>query len=153
MALRIASATLVFALVSTFAHAQQRLIVGVTDLGRAERELPPQARVRFRIGISRALAVIGDAERLRRLPFVRYVEPDPIDAVHIAQAAETLEYGVNKIDAEVAWGGSQGATTVIPGQGGAGARVAVLDTGIDCAHEDLAGGCVFGPNFASAGAP
>ena len=152
MAFRIASATFVLALVSTFASAQQRLIVGVTDVGRAERELPAQAQVRFKIGISRAFAVTGDAERLRRLPFVRYVEPDPIDAAHITQA-ETLEYGVNNIDAEVVWGDSQGATTVITGQGGAGINVAVLDTGIDCAHEDLAGGCEHGPNFASAGGP
>ena len=151
MAFRIASATVVFALVSTFAYAQaeqQRLIVGVTDMGRAERELPAQAQVRLKIGISRAFAVTGDPERLRRLPFVRYVEPDPVDAVHIVQA-ETLEYGVNKIDAEVLWGGSQGATTVIPGQGGFGAKVAILDTGIDCNHEDLAGACGPGANFVS----
>ena len=146
MALRIASATVVLVLVSSFAFAQERLIVGVTDLGRAERELPAVAQVRFVIGISRAVAVIGDAERLRQLPFVRYVERDPVDAAHIV--AETLEYGVNNIDAEVVWGGSQGATTVIPGQGGAGARVAVLDTGIDCGHEDLSAGCIYGANFA-----
>jgi subtilisin len=153
MAFRIAFATFVFALVSTFALAQspqQRLIVGVTDVGRAERELPAQAKVHLKIGISRAFAVTGDPERLRRLPFVRYVEPDPVDAVHIAQA-ETVEYGVNNIDAEVVWGGSQGATTVIAGQGGAGVNVAVLDTGVDCSHPDLAGGCLNGPNYASAG--
>src|SRR5688572_4211525 len=145
MSFRIASAALVLALASTVAYAQERLIVGVTDVGRDERELPAQAQVRFKIGISRAFAVTGDAERLRRLPFVRYVEPDPIDAVHIA--ADTLEYGVNKINAEVVWGGAEGATTVLPGQGGAGARVAVLDTGIDCGHEDLAGGCINGEDF------
>ena len=89
MALRIASATFVLVLVSTFAHAQQRLIVGVTDVGRAERELPAQAQVRVKLGLSRAFAVTGDPERLRRLPFVRYVEPDPVDAVHIAD--ETLD--------------------------------------------------------------
>jgi subtilisin len=151
MAFRIASATFVFALVSTFAFAQpqrQRLIVGVTDVGRAERELPAQAQVHFKIRIGRAFAVIGDPERLRRLPFVRYVEPDPIDAAHVMQATETLEYGVNNIDAEVVWGGSQGATTVIPGQGG-GVNVAVLDTGVDCGHEDLVGGCSLGANFTS----
>lgn len=148
MALRIASAILVLTLVSSVAHAQERLIVGVTDLSRAERELPAQAQVRFVIPVSRAVAVVGDAERLRRLPFVRYVEPDPVDAVHIA--ADTLGYGVNNIDAEVVWGGQQGATSVISGQGGAGARVAVLDTGIDCGHEDLAGGCVYGANFTGA---
>jgi subtilisin len=150
MAFRIAPVTFALALVSTFAYAQpqqQRLIVGVTDVGRAERELPAQAQVHLKIGISRAFAVTGDPERLRRLPYVRYVEPDPVDAVHIVQTTETLEYGVNNIDAEVVWGGSQGATTVVPGHGGAGARVMVLDTGIDCGHEDLAGGCVYGANF------
>jgi subtilisin family serine protease len=148
MSRRIASATVVLVLVSSFASAQQpqRLIVGVTDLGRAQRELPAQAQVRLVIGISRAVAVTGDPERLRRLPFVRYVEPDPVDAVHVA--ADSLEYGVNNIDAEVVWGGSQGATTVMAGQGGAGAKVAVLDTGMDCGHEDLAGGCIYGANFA-----
>jgi subtilisin len=29
--------------------------------------------------------------------------------------------------------------------------VAVLDTGVDCGHEDFAGGCVYGANFASPG--
>ena len=156
MAFRIAPATFVFALVSAFAYAQppqQRLIVGVSDVGRAERELPAQAQVHLKIGISRAFAVTGDPERLRRLPFVRYVEPDPVDAVHIVQATETLEYGVNNIDAEVVWGGSQGATSVLPGQGGAGQKVMVLDTGIDCIHEDLAGGCVYGANFVNFSEP
>src|SRR5687768_14176091 len=130
MALRIASATVVLALFSTMASAQpqqQRLIVGVTDVGLAERELPAQSQVHLKIGIARAFAVTGDPERLRRLPFVRYVEPDPLDAVHIAQVTETLEYGVNNIDAEVWWGGSHGATTVTPRQGGDRVRVAYRD--------------------------
>jgi subtilisin len=153
MSIRIVSAAFVFVLVSSFAGAQQpqRLIVGVTDLGRAQRELPAQAQVRLVIGISRAVAVTGDPERLRRLPFVRYVEPDPIDAVHIA--LDTLEYGVNNINAEVVWGGAEGAAAVIAGQGGIGSRVAVLDTGVDCGHEDLAGGCVYGANFAGFAQP
>ena len=67
--------------------------------------------------------------------------------------AETLEYGVNNIDAEVVWGDSEGATTVMPGRAAPACSVAVLDTGVDCAHEDLAGGCVHGANFASAGEP
>lgn len=48
-----------------------------------------------------------------------------------AMLAETLPWGVNRIDAERAWEVTRGA----------GIRVAVLDTGIDHLHRDLA------PNF------
>jgi len=146
MVLRVSVLALALSFVSVAAHAQQRLIVGVTDLAVAARELPAQAAtVRGIIGISRAIAVTGDADRLRRLPFVRYVEDDPPDAVSID--GEALEYGVNQINAEAIWGGAPNATTLIAGQGGAGIKVAVIDTGIDCGHQDLAGGCVYGANF------
>lgn len=152
MLIRSVSVVFLCTLWSSLAFAQEALLVGVTDVGRAVVELPAHgAAVRQVIGISRAVAVTGDAERLRRLPFVRYVEPDPPDAAWIV--AETLEYGVRNIDAEVVWGGAQDATAVIPGQGGAGARVAVLDTGVDCGHEDLAAGCVYGANFVTSALP
>ena len=148
MVMRVSVLAVVLSFVSAGAYAQQqqRLIVGVTDLAVAARELPAQAAtVRGIIGISRAIAVTGDPDRLRHLPFVRYVEDDPIDAVSID--AEVLEYGVNQINAEAIWGGAPNATTLIAGQGGAGIKVAVIDTGIDCGHQDLAGGCVYGANF------
>jgi hypothetical protein len=44
-------------------------------------------------------------------------------------------------------------TTLIAGQGGAGIKVAVIDTGIDCGHQDLAGGCVYGANFVNGSQP
>jgi subtilisin len=147
MVMRVSVLAIALSFVSVAAHAQQRrLIVGVTDLAVAARELPAQAAaVRGIIGISSAIAVTGDPERLRHLPFVRYVEDDPPDAVSIH--AEALEYGVNQINAEAIWGGAPNATTLIAGQGGAGVKVAVIDTGIDCGHQDLAGGCVYGANF------
>src|SRR5206468_2072809 len=55
------------------------------------------------------------------------------------------------IDAEVVWGGADKATNVIPGQGGAGVKVAVIDTGIDCGHPDLGLNCVWGANFVKGG--
>jgi len=141
-----------FVSVATQAQQRQRLIVGVTDLAVAARELPAQgAAVRGVIGISRAIAVTGDPERLRHLPFVRYIEDDPPDAVSID--GEALEYGVNQIHAEAIWGGAPDGTTLITGQGGAGAKVAVIDTGIDCGHQDLAGGCVYGANFVNGSQP
>ena len=133
------------------AQAQERapLIVGVTNLGQAVAALRAQGvPVRHVIDVSSAVAVTGDASRLRALPFVRYVEPDPPDAVWIVQ--DSLPYGVANIDAEVVWGGSQGATDVIAGQGGWGIKVAVIDTGVDCSHADLVGGCAYGANFVNA---
>ena len=152
MVMRVSVLAIALSLVSVAAHAQQRLIVGVTDLAVAARELPAQAAtVRGIIGISSAIAVTGDPERLRHLPFVRYVEDDPPDAVSID--VEALEYGVNQINAEAIWGGAPNATTLIAGQGGAGIKVAVIDTGIDCGHQDLAGGCVYGANFVNGSQP
>ena len=40
---------------------------------------------------------------------------DDLSAEFGVLRAPTLEYGVNNLDAEVVWGGSQGATTVVPG--------------------------------------
>lgn len=132
-------------------RAQEPLILGVTDLGQAIAEMhAQQIHIRHVIHISNAIAVIGDPVHLARLPFVRYVEPDPPDAVWTQE--DTLEYGVDNIDADVVWGGSQQATTVIAGQGGLGIKVAVIDTGIDCSHPDLAAGCVYGANFVVTGA-
>ena len=119
MVMRVSVLAVALSFFSVAAHAQQRLIVGVTDLAVAARELPAQAAtVRGIIGISSAIAVTGDAERLRHLPFVRYVEDDPPDAVSID--VEALEYGVSQINAEAIWGGAPNATTLIAGQGGAG---------------------------------
>jgi subtilisin family serine protease len=133
--------------------ADEPVIVGVTnlDLVDALMELHiNQVNVRRVIDVSNAIAVTGDPVYLRTLPFVRYVEPDPPDAVWTQEDA--LEYGVHNVAAETVWGGFEGATNIIPGQGGAGIKVAVIDTGIDCGHEDLAGGCVYGANFVTSGA-
>lgn len=132
--------------------AQEPLIVGVTNITHAIAELQALGiPIRHVIDVSNALAVGGDPEHLRTLPFVRYVEPDPPDAVWTQE--DTLPYGVNNIDAEVVWGGSQGATNVILGQGGLGSRVAVVDTGIACDHPDLTTGCLYGANFVSTALP
>ena len=132
--------------VPSAAQAQQPLIVGVRNVGQAIAALKAQGiPVRHVIEISNAVAVVGEPARLRALPFVRYVEADPPDAVWTQQ--DTLPYGVANIDAEVVWGGSQGATDVVSGQGGFGVKVAVIDTGVDCGHIDLLPGCFYGANF------
>ena len=128
------------------AQAPQPLIVGVRNVGQAIAALKAQGiPVRHVLDISNAVAVVGEPAMLRALPFVRYVEGDPPGAVWALQ--DTLPYGVSNIDAEVVWGGSQGATNVVSGQGGFGVKVAVIDTGVDCGHIDLLPGCFYGANF------
>jgi subtilisin family serine protease len=132
--------------------AAEPLILGVRNIGEAIAALRAQGiPVRHVIGVSKVVSVVGDPALLRALPFVRYVELDPPDAVSTQE--DTLGYGVENIEAEVVWGGSALATNVIPGQGGLGVKVAVIDTGIDCTHEDLAPGCVYGANFVSTELP
>lgn len=52
---------------------------------------------------------------------------------------QTLEWGIDRIDAELAWSTSQGT----------GVKVAVIDTGIDQDHPDLINNLVGGVNFVS----
>ncbi|MGH8058377.1 MAG: S8 family serine peptidase, partial [Candidatus Entotheonellia bacterium] len=138
---------------AAIAEQPMRHIIGVTDVPAALRAAPAaNLRVLEVIPLIDAVVVEGPrgaARGLRTAPFVRYVEPDPPDAVWIQE--DTLGYGVDNIDAEVVWGGANKATNVIPGQGGAGVNVAVIDTGIDCGHPDLTGNCVYGPNLAVKG--
>ena len=69
-------------------------------------------------------------------PGCRDDEPeDPVDPP--IEPTETLEWGVDRIDAELAWGTSTGY----------GIKVAVLDTGIDNNHADLVGNIAGGINF------
>ena len=67
---------------------------------------------------------------LRRNPQVQVVSPD-----HALTLTETLPYGVKRIDAYVP-GSSDGAYQ--NGFRGTGARIAIIDTGIDLDHPDLA---------------
>jgi subtilisin family serine protease len=135
------------------AQEPTRHIIGVTDVPAAERAIQVVGlRVTEEIPLIDALVVEGPAEAARGLahaPFVRYVEPDLDGAVWTQE--DTLVYGVDNINAEVVWGGAENATNVILGRGGAGIKVAVIDTGIDCGHPDLAANCVYGANYVSKG--
>ncbi len=66
----------------------------------------------------------GVIAALRANPNVRYVEKDGV----VKAIGQTLPWGVDRIDADLAWAKSTGQD----------ADVAVLDTGIDYDHEDLA---------------
>jgi subtilisin len=130
-----------------------RHIIGVTDVPAAERAIQAAGlHIIEVIPLIDAIVVEGPeeaAQGLAHAPFVRYVEPDPPDAVWTQE--DTLVYGVDNIDAEVVWGGAENATNVMPGKGGIGINVAVIDTGIDCGHPDLTPNCMYGINYVSKG--
>ncbi|MBS3802620.1 MAG: S8 family serine peptidase [Candidatus Thermoplasmatota archaeon] len=80
-------------------------------------------------------------------PSVDYVEVDQY--VNFIQAEE-LPWGIDRVDAEVVWGGSDGSTVIVSGAvTGSDVNVAVLDTGIDYTHPDLVDNYVSGYDFAN----
>jgi subtilisin len=78
------------------------------------------------------------AKALRKNPNVRYVEENgTMDAL-----AQSTPWGVDRVDAEVAHAS---------GDTGAGADVAIIDTGIDSDHPDLQANLGAGKSFVSCG--
>ena len=79
---------------------------------------------------------------LRNNPKIVYIEPDGVVQANAGPAkrtTETLAWGVDRINAEHVWGGFENATNVASGMNaGAGVDVAIIDTGIDLDHPDLA---------------
>ncbi|MBD3190504.1 MAG: S8 family serine peptidase [Candidatus Heimdallarchaeota archaeon] len=51
---------------------------------------------------------------------------------------DSLDWGIDRIDAERVWGGSEDAVDVTTSVAGNNVKVAVIDTGIDYTHPDLA---------------
>jgi len=132
-----------------------RFVIGVTDIPAAQKAAAAaQLRVLDVIPLIDAMVVEGPEQTVQGLlkaPFVRYVEPDPLDAVWTQE--DTLVYGVANIEAEIVWGGTLNATNVISGHGGMGAKVAVVDTGIDCGHPDLQDNCIYGASYVKGAKP
>jgi hypothetical protein len=76
--------------------------------------------------------------------FVSSISEDGI--IEICQ--DTLDWGVDAIDAEKVWGNAEDAKDINPGNfTGAGIKVAVLDTGVDYTHPDLDDNYVGGYDF------
>jgi subtilisin family serine protease len=89
--------------------------------------------------------------RLKNLHNVERVEADAIvyatappkstTTTPVVQPAQSLPWGVSRIDAPKAWAASRGA----------GIQVAVIDTGIDKTHPDLVDNIAGGVNFVATG--
>ncbi|MHA1817174.1 MAG: S8 family serine peptidase, partial [Candidatus Heimdallarchaeaceae archaeon] len=62
---------------------------------------------------------------------------------------DTLDWGVDETDAEIVWGGSDGATSILSGTHVAGrnVKVAIIDSGLDRTHRDFEDTYVIGINY------
>ena len=92
-------------------------------------------KIKHKLTIANAIATElteSAIKALKKNKNVAYVEDD----IQFKVVAESLPWGVDRIDAEVAWGGEEDAL-IVTGNGGEGIQVAVVDTGIDTSHPDL----------------
>ncbi len=62
---------------------------------------------------------------------------------------DTLDWGVDETDAEIVWGGFDGATSILDDDHVAGrnVKVAIIDSGLDYDHEDFYGKYIIGINY------
>ncbi len=62
---------------------------------------------------------------------------------------DMLDWGIDETDAEIVWGGSDGATSILDATHVAGrnVKVAIIDTGLDYLHEDFYETNITGINF------
>ncbi len=101
-----------------------------------------------KIGIANAIATTLPTTAIPALEKnsnVAYVEHDGTAQI----IGETLPWGIDRVDAEVVWGGSDGSLTVSTDIAGGGIDVAVIDTGIDYGHPDLDANYAGGYDFAN----
>ncbi|CAD6492745.1 MAG: Subtilase family protein [Candidatus Argoarchaeum ethanivorans] len=88
-------------------------------------------------------------EALKNNPNIGYIEPD----CEVAIAEEVLPSGINRIDAELVWNGTEGGHDVgLDRNAGDGIKIAIIDTGIDYTHPDLDDNVKGGHRFQENGA-
>ena len=83
-------------------------------------------------------------EALKKNPNIEYIEPD----YEVTIAEEVLPWGIDRIGADLVWNGTQGGHDAGLGRNaGNGIKIAILDTGIDYTHPDLANNVKGGVSF------
>ena len=88
-------------------------------------------------------------DALKKNPNIEYIEPD----CEVTIAGEVLPWGIDRIDAELVWNGTQGGHDMGLGRNaGDGIKISIIDTGIDYTHPDLANNVKGGHRFQENGA-
>jgi len=115
-----------------------RVIIGFKETPDADLVKAHDGKIKYQYRIIPAIAgFLPEAaiDVLRQHRKVAYVELDS----EVKALGDTLGWGVDRIDAEVVWGGAEDATDIAAGRNaGDGIKVAIIDTGIDWNHPDLA---------------
>ena len=121
------------------ATAEQRHQVRASLGAGVEKVLPGTAAEVLDLGPGQSVA---DAlERLERNPAVRYAEPNFRLVPHAVTGEDPLrgeQWGLDRTGVPAAWNLTTGTRDVV---------VAVLDSGVDIRHPDLAGDASTGPNL------
>jgi len=124
-----------------------RVIIGFKETPDADLVKAHDGKIKYQYRIIPAIAgFLPEAaiDVLRQHRKVAYVELDS----EVKAFGDTLGWGVDRIDAEIVWGGAEDATDAAVGRNaGDGVRVAIIDTGIDWNHPDLAANYHGGRDF------
>jgi subtilisin family serine protease len=108
-------------------------------------------KVRHAFATSNVISVevpVSAVDGLKHNP--RFLDVRPVPEVTTSE--DQLIWGVDRVEADRVWGDAQGAVNVAAGaNGGAGIRVAVIDTGIDATHPGLLANLKGGTNFVGTG--
>jgi subtilisin len=119
--------------------SSERVIIGFRSAPGADDEglvRGHSGRVRESLSLVNAMAAdlpAADIETLRRHARVAYIEPDAVARATV----DTIPWGITRVQAPLVW----------PTNTGAGVKLAIIDTGIDYNHADLAGRYKGGYNF------
>ncbi len=157
----VVAAVLLLAPAATAAVGREKVLIGFRGRPNTAALMALGARVLHTYDLVPAVAAEVPSARLGALKALRgvvYVEPDypiyatglvaapqaPIDSAPLSVlSVQVLPWGITRIGAPQAWLG----TPEQPGNLGTDVAVAILDTGIDYTHPDLAGNYVSGYDF------
>ncbi|MBN1330098.1 MAG: S8 family serine peptidase [Candidatus Heimdallarchaeota archaeon] len=133
------SAAMCFVVMNTIAEPVEMLDVSIIFHERVDEGFLNQfnAQMKYRYQTFSAVSVYLPSNALYALnhnPNIKFWEIN--QPVYLLE--DTMDWGVDRIDAERVWGGTEDAVDVTTNVAGYNVKVAVIDTGIDYTHPDLA---------------